>query len=91
MTGGLNPNQLQFTLFAADGADRLGEIDAYESCQIVARFNDVSTWQLTAPTDTPGAQLLLEAANPRLVVATTPEVVFRSGPAVRIERQVGGR
>ena len=49
----------------------------------------MSTWQLTAPTDTPGAQLLLEAENPRLVVATAPDVVFRSGPVIRIEREVG--
>lgn len=89
MTGRLNPDSLQFMLSAADGTDRMGEIDAYETCQIVARFNDVSTWQLTAPTDTPGAQLLLEAENPRLVVSTTPDVVFRSGPVIRTDRTVG--
>ena len=89
MTGRLNPNTLQFSLFAADGPDRMGEIDAYDNCQIVARFNEVSTWQLIAPTDTPGVQLLLSAENPRLVVSTSPAVVFRSGPLIRTEREVG--
>ena len=89
MVGRLNPNTLQFSLFAADGPDRMGEIDAYDNCQIVARFNEVSTWQLVAPTDTPGAQLLLSAENPRLVVSTSPAVVFRSGPLIRTEREVG--
>ena len=85
----LNPSSTDFTLFAADGPDRLGQIEGYEAAQIVARFNDVSTWQLTAATDTPGARLLLEAEHPRLVVETTPEMVFRSGPVTHIERQTG--
>ena len=89
MTGRLNPNSCSSPCSPPTAQTAWGRSKPTSPAQIVARFNDVSTWQLIAPTETPGAQLLLEAENPRLVVATAPEVVFRSGPAVRIERAVG--
>ena len=87
MAGGLNPDTLAFTLFVADGPDWLGEIDAYESFELVARFNDVSTWKLTAHHD-PRRPAAAGRHQPRVVVATAPEVVFRSGPVVAFEREI---
>ena len=78
----------EFTLIVADGPTWLGEIDVYESAQIIARYNEVSTWELVLPTSSEAATLILEAARPRLVVTSAPGIVFRSGPVVRLERIV---
>ena len=90
MVSRLNPpgHGLEFGLFIADGTTRLGEVDAYESAEVIARFNDVSTWELVVPTKSVAAQMLMEAARPRLLIYTSPGVVFRSGPVIAVEREV---
>lgn len=76
-----------FTLRVADWQTVLAEVDTFESATIVARHNDVSTWELVLPTTTKAAQALLTAARPRLLVyAGSAGAVFRSGPVVRIQR-----
>ena len=74
-------------LFAADGSTELGVIDVYESASIEARFNDVSTWEMTLPTKAAIADLLLNAYRPRVVIRIAG-VTFRSGPMIRVEREV---
>ena len=44
MTGGP-----EFGLIIADGTTWLGEVDVYESAQIIARYNDITTWELVVP------------------------------------------
>ena len=88
MVGRVAPTPaVDFTLIVADGSEWLGEVDVYESAEIVARFNDVSTWTLTLPTKSEAAQHLLAAEEPRLVVTSAPGVVFRSGPVFAFERE----
>lgn len=88
MVSRLGPTSTDFSLVVADGSTWLGEIDVYEAATIIARFNDISTWELTLPTASTAATLFLEAAQPRLIVNSAPGVVFRSGPVVRFERTV---
>jgi Siphovirus ReqiPepy6 Gp37-like protein len=77
-----------FRLIAADWSTPVAEVDVYEAATIVARYNDVSTWELTLPTDTDAAQALLAASRPRLIVEADG-ATFRSGPAMRMERTSG--
>ena len=51
------------------------------------RFNDVSTWELTLPTKAPIAGLLLGAYRPRVIIRIGGDT-FRSGPVIRVEREV---
>ena len=74
-----------FRLAIADWQTDLAEIDTYEHLELIARFNDVSTYELVLPTADDAAQLLLAAARPRLVIYADGQV-YRSGPVTRIQR-----
>lgn len=74
-----------FTLLAADDTQILGVIDPYERAEIVARYNEVSTFEIELPAETAAARMLLDAARPRVVIRAGP-TVFRSGPVIRMER-----
>ena len=75
-------------LQAADGPIPTAAIDTYESAVITARFNDVSSWEITLPTATDGCQALLDAARPRIVVYSRVGEVFRSGPPIDYTRTI---
>jgi len=77
---------LSFRLIACDWQTHLAEVDTFESATVIARFNDVSTWELVLPSDTPAAQALLSALRPRLLILDQTGTVFRSGPVLRSQR-----
>lgn len=66
---------------------RQAAVDPYETAEIVARANDVSTWQVTLPSDTEAGQLFLTNTFARLEVVLDHSV-WRSGPVTRLERIV---
>lgn len=75
-------------LFVTDGAGvRVAQIDPYEKCEVFARVNDVSTWELTLPTDTPAGRLFTTDPRARLLV-TFEHATWRSGPVRHLEREV---
>jgi hypothetical protein len=74
-----------FRLVAADWLTDLAEIDDYEHLTLVARYNDVSTYELVLPFADDAAQALVNAARPRLVIYADGDV-YRSGPVTRIQR-----
>jgi hypothetical protein len=81
---------LALRLEACDWQTRLGEIDTYSSCTIVARFNEVGTYELELPADSAGADYLTSALQPRiLVINENTGAVQRSGPVTRMERSSG--
>lgn len=71
--------------------DRVGTrqavVDPYESCEVIARVNDVSTWQLVLPTDTDAGRLFATDPFARLEVALDG-AAWRSGPVSHLERSV---
>jgi len=75
----------RWTLIAEDWQTQLAQIDTFERFELVARYNDVSTWELALPTDTEAGQILLNASRPRVVIWADNQV-FRSGPVIRQER-----
>ena len=75
-----------FTLIACDWSTPLAVIDTFESATIIARHNDVSTWDLTLPADTDAAAVLLASSRPRVLFSNGANV-YRSGPVVRLDRQ----
>jgi hypothetical protein len=78
---------LTLRLVACDWQTPLGEIDTYNAATIVQRFNEVSTFQLQLPADTPAARILTSSARPRiLAVDERTGQVFQSGPVIRFER-----
>ena len=80
---------IDFTLIVADGTTWLGEVDTYESAQIIARYNDIQhlgagrTHQLGS-----GRACCRLRPDHDSIVTSAPGVVFRSGPVVRFEREV---
>jgi hypothetical protein len=74
-----------FTLVACDWTTRLAEIDTYEAATLIARHNDVSTYEITLPSSSAGAQVLIAASRPRVLVIANGQV-YRSGPVTRMER-----
>ena len=76
-----------FTLRIADWTTVQAEVDSYESATVIARHNDVSTWELVLPTSSPAARALIDASRPRLLVYAAGQV-WRSGPVIRLERSV---
>jgi len=76
---------LTLTLVAADGLIRLGEIDTYQLATVVARHNDVSTFEVELPADDPAAGYLVAANRPRIVFRDDRGTTFRSGPVTRFE------
>jgi DNA-binding beta-propeller fold protein YncE len=78
---------LNFRLVACDWTTPLAEVDTYDHATVIARHNDVSTWELVLPADTPAALVLLASAMPRLLIEEQASgVVWRSGPVMRFER-----
>lgn len=78
----------QWDLYVTDRYGyRQAQIDAYDSCEAVAKVNDVSTWTLNLPTNTDGARFF--AANPfaRLEIVLDA-TVWRSGPVTQFKREV---
>ncbi len=71
--------------------DRVGNrqavVDPYESAEIIARVNDVSTWQVTLPTDTEAGALFIADSFARLEIVLD-HTVWRSGPVSHLERTV---
>jgi hypothetical protein len=75
-----------FALVACDWTTPLAMIDVYESATFVARYNEVSTFEVVMPADTPAARVLLESKRPRVLLYANA-AVYRSGPLVRIDRE----
>jgi hypothetical protein len=71
--------------------DRVGTrqaaVDPYESAEVIARANDVSTWRVTVPSDTEAGQWFLTDTFARLEVVLDHSI-WRSGPVVHLERTV---
>ena len=71
--------------------DRVGtrqcQLDPYESAEIVGRVNDVSTWQVTLPTQTEAGALFTTDSFARLEVVLDG-AIWRSGPVSHLERTV---
>lgn len=66
---------------------RQAVVDPYESAEVYGRVNDVSTWTVTLPTDTPAGQWFTTDTFARLEVVFD-SVVWRSGPVTHLERTV---
>jgi len=71
--------------------DRVGTrqalVDPYESAEVVARVNDVSTWRVTLPTDTAAGEMFATDTFARLEIAVDG-IAWRSGPVSHLERTV---
>jgi Siphovirus ReqiPepy6 Gp37-like protein len=77
-----------FTLYATDRVGvRQAVVDPYESCEIFARINDVSSWSLVLPTDTSAGQVFASDTFARLEIGVD-DLIWRSGPMTRLERTV---
>lgn len=77
-----------WTLYVTDRVGvRQAIVDVYESAEVIARANDVSSWRLTLPTDTEAGQVFATDTFARLEVALD-EVAWRSGPVTHLERTV---
>jgi len=72
-------------LTACDWTTRLAEIDTFESATLIARHNDVSTYEVAMPASTAAAEALIGALRPRILFSANG-VVYRSGPVTRLER-----
>src|SRR5262245_45835900 len=78
---------LTFTMIVEDGLLHLGELDTYSYATIIARYNDVTTFEIEMPADTDAARLLLGANRPRILLRDDRTgQTFRSGPITRYER-----
>ena len=78
----------QWELYVTDRVGtRQAQIDPYESCEVRARANDVSTWSVTLPSDTDAGAWFLSDSFARLEVAVDG-VAWRSGPVTHLERSV---
>jgi hypothetical protein len=75
----------ELTLTACDWTTRLAEIDTFEAATLIARHNDISTYELTMPADTDAAAALIAANRPRVLFSASGSV-YRSGPVTRLER-----
>jgi hypothetical protein len=78
----------RWTLYATDQVGvRQAQIDVYETAEVFANANDVSTWTLTLPTNTAAGQMFATNLFTRLEVAVD-DVPWRSGPVTNLERTV---
>src|SRR5207344_1270991 len=66
---------------------RQAAVDPYESAEIIARVNDVSTWQVELPTDTDAGALFVSDPFARLEIALDG-AAWRSGPVSHLQRTV---
>lgn len=62
-------------------------LDCYETGELIARTNDVSTWEVTLPTDCPAGEIFLSDTFARLEVAVNG-MIWRSGPVSQVKRDV---
>ena len=78
----------QWDLYVTDRVGtRQAAIDTYESAEVVARVNDVSTWEVVLPTDTDAGQVFINDSFARLEIALD-HGIWRSGPVSSLKRQV---
>lgn len=75
----------EFTITACDWTTRLAELDTFEAATLIARHNDVSTFEVRLPATTDAAAVLIGSKRPRLLF-TAAGSVYRSGPVTRLER-----
>ena len=67
-------------LFVTDRVgNRVAQVDPYETGEIIARANDVSTWQVTLPTDSDAGREFIADSFARLEVVVD-HAIWRSGP-----------
>jgi hypothetical protein len=66
---------------------RQAQVDPYETAEIIGRVNDVSTWQVTLPSDSEAGRLFIADSFARLEIVLDAEV-WRSGPVTHLERAV---
>jgi hypothetical protein len=66
---------------------RIAQVDPYESAEVIARVNDVSTWQVALPTDTEAGQVFVTDSFARLEIVLD-HAVWRSGPVSHLQRTV---
>lgn len=78
---------IELTMAACDGTHALAMVEVFEQCTIIARYNDVSTYELVLPTSSEAAQVLMAATEPRLAVYSPTGDIFRSGPVIRFLRE----
>lgn len=80
-TVALKPAQIQ--VFVRDASlNLIGQIEDFQNLTLSLKYNDVGTWELTLPADSPGAALLDRVANPTGgVVILRNGVQLISGPA----------
>jgi len=79
---------MSWELFVTDRVGvRQAVVDPYESAEVIARVNDVTTWQLVLPTDTDAGQIFVTDPFARLEVAFEG-AAWRSGPVAHLERSV---
>jgi hypothetical protein len=75
-------------LFVTDRVGtRVAAVDPYESAEVIARANDVSTWSVTLPTDTEAGRVFISDTFARLEIVLD-HAIWRSGPVVHLERTV---
>lgn len=78
---------VSLTMIACDGLLRLAEVDTYAAATIIARYNEVSTYEVELPADDPAAMILVDANRPRILFRDDRTgATFRSGPVTRFER-----
>lgn len=78
---------LSLTMIVQDGLTRLAELDTYSTATIIARYNDVSTFEIELPADDAAAEILIGASRPRILFRDDRTgSTFRSGPVTRYER-----
>lgn len=66
---------------------RQAALDTYESAELFARINDVTTWEVILPTATDAGERLIADSFARVEVVID-QAVWRSGPVTRIVREV---
>jgi len=80
-------SSLSLTMIVEDGLIRLAELDTFAHATIVARYNDVSTFEIELPADEDAAEILIAANRPRILFRDDRTgATFRSGPVTRYER-----
>lgn len=75
-------------VWVTDGSgNREAPLDVFESAEVIARMNDVGTWQLTVPTNTDAGTYLLSDPLARVEFHHGGSI-WRSGPLVHARRDV---
>lgn len=78
----------QWDLYVTDRVGvRQAALDIYESAELFARINDVTTWEVVLPTETEAGQRIISDSLARIEVVID-NAVWRSGPVSRVKRDV---